>query len=222
MTLESRNLTIGYSEQNSLKVQNLNLPRYQVISLQGKNGSGKSTFLKTITGFIPPLSGALLWNHQPFKHQEKKRILLPQQPTLLNTLTVEEHIRLITLYHGASSLHKEIIELCQLSPIRQTLCQRLSGGQQRALALACAALCHPLLLALDEPTHELDSQLQASVHQLMRLLSSQGTLIIFSTHQAEEAHLYNKQLFIQDHTLYMQDLSNERGNSEPTVQSSAV
>lgn len=195
-TLKSQDLNVGYSAQHSIQVQNLHLEPGQVIPLHGKNASGKTTFLKSITGFLPVISGLLLWQNKPI-YPTKKIIFVPQQPAFFQNLTVKEHLALICDHHGVTPQLSTLLELCDLSRIQHKSVKRLSSGQKKCLALACAGICKPELLALDEPTHELDTEHQKQVHQMMHHFSHQCSLIIFSTHHQEDINQYSQALHIQ-------------------------
>ena len=155
--------------------------------IAGPSGSGKSTLLDLMAGLARPDAGYIRWRGQPLGQRSRRKLCglmfqFPERHFL--GLTLQQELRL-----GHRRLSDERIgEVLQqvglhhLSP--QQSPERLSGGQQRRLALAVQLLRNPSVLLLDEPTAGLDWSVR---HQLIQLLSDlrQGRVLVVVTHEPE-------------------------------------
>jgi len=180
----------------------------------GENGSGKSTFLKTILGNIPPISGSItISGYAPGKTNDI--IAYIPQEREINTNEQTSGLTLILLsYNGwhfgipllQKSLHKKAIELLELVGATSYMHQpfnTLSGGQKKRIYLAQALINKPKLLLLDEPLADLDPQ--AKQHFIQALQKIHGhhelTLLIIAhdmheiaTHLDGFIHFKNNQV----------------------------
>ncbi len=154
--------------------------------LRGSNGSGKTSLLRTIAGFLQPHSGYLSWNGEPLTQswrQDGGRIaFLGHQDGLKNDLTVGENLvfwaRLMNLDGNEESL-----SAVGLDHLRDRQARFLSAGQRRRLAFARLLLGHWDLWLLDEPMNALDDQAIASVTHLIRRQLARGGIAIVAHHQ---------------------------------------
>lgn len=170
--LKVKNLAIGYS--NVLKIINLSVEKGNKIGIIGKNGSGKSTFLKTLLGKIKPISGKIIFG-------ERVEIgYFDQEMTFLDVKnTVYEEI-----YSDFSFMtHEEIrssLGAFEFSgdDVNKCVCD-LSGGEKVRLMLCKIMLKKPNLLILDEPTNHLD---MIGKESLERILNSYNGTIVFVSH----------------------------------------
>jgi len=197
-----RDLAIGY-QKDAVLLDHLKLrvEHGELIALIGRNGTGKSTLLKTILGLLPPLAGELLLSGSPLtSYSALKRAQLvsyvasglPQLPSL----SVEEVASLGRMPHTGwrgqlSRIDKEevseALRLVGMSKFRNRKLDQLSDGErQRAMIARALAQDTPLIL-LDEPAAFLDIP---NTHELITLLTqfrSSGKAIIYSTHDLELA-----------------------------------
>ena len=160
--------------------------------LVGPSGAGKSTLLRLCATVEKPSSGKLLWHGNPFpKIRQQLRLELgyapqivdlPQDVTGMEFLT---HIAALKgLGKGAKNQAYDILEQLGLA---QDANQRIigwSGGMRRRLILAQALLGSPKLLALDEPTAELDKETASRVSELISHAAKSATVIL-TTHLSE-------------------------------------
>jgi urea transport system ATP-binding protein len=136
----------------------------EVVALMGRNGVGKTTTLRTITGLLPVRSGAVTFAGKRLDQlsvDARARIgigYVPQGREIFPHLTVEENLRLGPAVHGRSGLasRADFDRVFALFPVLKEMLSRkggvLSGGQQQQLAIGRALLTRPRLLILDEPT----------------------------------------------------------------------
>lgn len=199
-------LEIGYSKgKTKTSIQrniNLSIEKGKLVAVIGKNGIGKSTFLKTITGIIPPLEGKILINNQNIKNcstNELAQLLsvvltenLPQsnlsvyeivalgrQPytNWLGTLSEEDKIKI-----------NEAIELTEIIDFIHKKHYEISDGQLQKVMIARALAQDTPLIVLDEPTTHLDLVNKVNLLKLLQKLCKETQkTILFSTHDLELA-----------------------------------
>ncbi len=153
----------------------------------GRSGSGKTTLLELISGLAEPSGGTILWEGRPFNARQRRWLCglvfqFPERHFL--GLTVAQELRL-----GQRRLPAERAEavlrqvgLEGIGP--QQAPERLSGGQQRRLALAVQLLRDPRVLLLDEPTAGLDWSVRQEVLDLLGRLAADRVLLVV-THEPE-------------------------------------
>ena len=170
-----------------LRQVNLQLESGQPALVAGRSGSGKTTLLELICGLAEPSGGQILWNGQPLSGRQRRWLCglvfqFPERHFL--GLTVGQELKL-----GQRRLPWETAErvLSQVGLEGLSLQQapeRLSGGQQRRLALAVQLLRDPRVLLLDEPTAGLDWSVRDEVLDLLSRLSRDRLLLVV-THEPE-------------------------------------
>ncbi len=153
----------------------------------GRSGSGKTTLLELISGLAEPDGGRVLWNGEALGGRQRRWLCglvfqFPERHFL--GLTVGQELRL-----GQKRLRSEQLEAVlqrvglEGLPLQREP-ERLSGGQQRRLALAVQLLRDPRVLLLDEPTAGLDWQVREEVLQLLADLGRDRALLVV-THEPE-------------------------------------
>jgi len=160
--------------------------------LIGPSGAGKSTLLRLCATVEKPSSGHLLWHGKPYKRVRKalrfelgyapQIVDLPQDVTGMEFLS---HIAALKgLGKSAKTQAAEILEQLGLAADADQRIIGWSGGMRRRLILAQALLGSPTLLALDEPTAELDHETAARVSELISNAAKSATVIL-TTHLSE-------------------------------------
>lgn len=171
-TLEQ--VSAGYGQTKVLQQINLQLLAGDRIGLLGRNGQGKSTFIKTLAGLLPPLSGTVTLGKDIrigyFAQQELEALNLGQSALAhLQQLDPKASERDLRTFLGSFAFSGDKA----LLPAGQ-----LSGGEQARLALAMIAFQKPNLLLLDEPTNHLDLEMREAL--TVALASYPGALILVS------------------------------------------
>ncbi len=193
---------IGYQKDNDL-LRNLTLSvnRGEMVALIGRNGTGKSTLLKSIIGLLAPLHGACLYEGTPFTAytlpERARRIsYVSSQLTQLPSLRVSELVALgrmpYTGWMGRLSskdetLVKQALKEVQLTSYAERPLEYLSDGERQRAMIARALVQDTPVMVLDEPTAFLDIP---NTYELISLLSrfrDGGKSIIYSTHDLETA-----------------------------------
>ncbi|KAJ3526528.1 hypothetical protein NM208_g7406 [Fusarium decemcellulare] len=157
--------------------------RGQILCLVGPNGSGKTTTLHMMSGFITPTEGSVRLDALPSQIG-----LCPQRNTLWEELTVSQHIRLwnqIKAGRESSQELDELIKACDLDLKRNSLAGTLSGGQKRKLQLACMFVGDSSVCLIDECTSGLDPLSRRVIWEILLQQRSKRS-IIFTTHFLDE------------------------------------
>lgn len=158
--------------------------------LVGPNGAGKSTLLRALAGVQPPAAGSVeIDGHDLWRDPvtARRRLgYLPESPELFPYLTAKELLRTANAVRGvAPEAGEEQFGRWVRPEALDLRIGALSAGQRRKLALV-AATCHePSVLLLDEPDNALDAAARADLHQLLVRWTSEGRLIVISTHRPE-------------------------------------
>lgn len=203
MVISLSQLSVGYSLSHPVISDiNLELRSGQLACLIGENGIGKSTLLKTLTGFLPKLKGSLLLGNrdiESFSQRELARqvsIVLTQKPDVQN-LTIEEIIGLgrspYTGFFGRlraedRKVVDDAIATMGIEKLRGRMIQTLSDGERQKVMIAKALAQETPIILLDEPTAFLDFPSKAETFQsLQRMAHEKDKLILLSTHDLELA-----------------------------------
>lgn len=198
MVIRLSHLSVGYSPSLPV-VSGINavVRSGQLTCLTGENGIGKSTLLKTLTGFLPKLNGSLLLDGREvgtFSQRELARqvsIVLTQKPDVQN-LTVEEVIGLGRspytgffgrLHDADRTVIADALAAVGIEPLRRRMIQTLSDGERQKVMIAKALAQQTPAILLDEPTAFLDFPSKAETFRLLqRMAHDRDKLILLSTH----------------------------------------
>lgn len=204
--LELRNLYIGYADdtKRSIVAETLNasLPRGVLACLIGANGVGKSTLMRTMAAFQPPLRGEVcidgksVADYSAKELSEKIGVVLTER-NMSADLTVEEVVGLGripyttfwgTLTQADRRIVDEALAWVAIEELRYRKLHQLSDGERQKVMIAKALAQQTPVIFLDEPTAFLDYPSKIAMMQLLRRLAhEQHKLILLSTHDLEIA-----------------------------------
>jgi ABC-2 type transport system ATP-binding protein len=172
----------------------LTLEAGSFVGLVGRNGAGKSTTLKLVTGLIPPTTGRVLVLGYDLAAQPlevKRRIgAMPEDMALLEMLTGPQYLRFVGRMYGLEDAvidarTLELFSLLELAPQPRTLIADYSFGMKKKVAL-CAALLHgPRLVFLDEPFEGIDPVTRRVMKDLLLGLQKKGVTLVLTSHILE-------------------------------------
>lgn len=165
----------------------------QILGLVGPNGSGKTTTLQMMSGFISPSSGSVVFNASPAQIG-----ICPQRNTFWDELTVMEHMKIWSRIKATNMTNVELDKMlvaCDLELKRNSKAKTLSGGQKRKLQLACMFVGDSSLCLIDECTSGLDPLSRRAIWEIL-LAQRAKRSIIFTTHFLDEVDVLADQIVI--------------------------
>ena len=181
----------------------LEVPTGRVYGLIGRNGAGKTTFVRITATQLAPTSGAafvLGYNVQGEEREIRSRIAcVPQESRPLYFLNVEEVVYLYLKLRGldpteARRRTREALEELSLTEYRHRSVSRLSGGLRRRAMCAMVLASDADVLFLDEPTTGLDPIARREVWEAIRRASRENRTIVLTTHYLDEAEALSARL----------------------------
>jgi len=166
----------------------LDIARGSCFGLLGPNGAGKTTTVEMMENIIPHDSGKILYKGKKRDKSFNQEIGIQFQHTeLLAYLTVKETLKTFGSFYHKHLPVEDIIDMCMLDNIKNSLNNKISGGQRQRLLLGLALLNDPELMFLDEPSTGLDPQARKHIWEIIRDMNKKGKTIILTTHYMEEA-----------------------------------
>jgi ABC-2 type transport system ATP-binding protein len=186
----------------------LTMTKGQIFTLLGRNGAGKTTFLRIATTQLLPTSGYVTvfgLNVLGDASAIRRRIAIaPQEGRPLWTLNAKDHIVLALMMRGVShsealNKSKRVLETLELTEVENVRSEDLSGGMKQRVLIAMAIACDAELIFLDEPTIGLDPVSRRKVwEELIRLKREEDRTIVLTTHYMDEAESLSDELAIID------------------------
>lgn len=190
--LEVRGVDLAYGAARALRNVSLTAQLGSVTCILGRNGTGKTSLLRAITGTHPVARGSILWQGEditrlPSWERARRGIAsVPQGRDIFPLLSVRENLEtgFAVLPRRERRIPDEVFELF---PVLKTMLNRrggdLSGGQQQQLAIARALVMRPRLLALDEPTEGIQPSIIKDIARVIAYLRDRGEMAILLVEQ---------------------------------------
>ncbi|USN45538.1 MAG: ABC transporter ATP-binding protein [Candidatus Woesearchaeota archaeon] len=200
--LRTKKVAFGYRDAQVLKDVSLHIKSSQIVAVVGTSGSGKSTFLKLLTGVISSgHEGSIKIFGLGSALAKQDIAYIPQEVSLFPDLTLEENISFFGSLYGLSkqsSLHKGK-ELLALLNMRVPLTRKpteLSGGQRVRLNIVVSLLHDPKVIILDEPFVGLDYKNRKLLWHILLSQKNRRKTVILTTHLLSEAEHHADQLVV--------------------------
>lgn len=205
MVIQTDNLTKQFKGKGGFANISLSVKEGEVFSLLGKNGAGKSTFIRTLLGILHAESGqGEILGQSIGDIQTRKKIgYLPELFQYHNWLTGYE----LLFNHGLlykmdkkdiQNRIEEVLEIVGLKGHEQKKIKEYSKGMKQRIGLGSAILSNPKILFLDEPTSALDPIGRKDVRDIILKLKDQGKTIFLNTHLLSEVELVSDRVAILD------------------------
>lgn len=214
------NLTKWYGPRRALKDLSFSVQPGEVVGLLGPNGSGKTTTLRILTGYLRPTSGkALVGGVDALEDPVRLRSQIgyvPEEIPLYNHMRVVEFLTFMAELKGlapapAARAVDEVCERLELGALRRVVIGRLSRGYRQRVALAQALVSDPLVLVMDEPTNGLDPQQIISTRELVRSLAGVKTVLIATHILAEMQKMADRVMILLEGRLLADHALAQRG-----------
>ena len=190
--LSVQNLSVSYDGSRILRSVSLQVPDRSLVCLMGRNGVGKTTTLKAITGLVKSdsgkidLAGTELTSQRPDQRARNGLGYVPQGRDIFPNLTVWENLKISLVVHGAKA-NGQVDRILELFPVLKEMLKRkggvLSGGQQQQLAIARALLTNPRILILDEPTEGIQPNIIDQIGETLLKIKKEGQISILLVEQ---------------------------------------
>jgi ABC-2 type transport system ATP-binding protein len=192
--IETRSIGRSFGDLRAVDGVSLTVGRGEMFGLVGPDGSGKTTMIRLLCGILAPSQGtAIVLGNDVVKNPDevKKQIgYLSQRFSLYGDLSIDENIEFFAEINGVfdfKARRDELLEFTRLTPFRDRLAERLSGGMKQKLALACTLIHTPKIILLDEPTTGVDPVSRRDFWRILQRLREEGITIIMSTPYLDEA-----------------------------------
>ena len=187
-----RHVTKRFGDRVLLNIDEFAVSEGVCALISGDNGAGKTTLLKIVSGLVKPDSAKvhvkdveMSWAKARAKIQ-RNVVYLHQDPYMLDT-SVERNVAYGLRLHKEprASIYEKVAEAlrwARLDHLAHRNARSLSGGEKQRVALTRARIVNPSVLALDEPTTNMDQQSRISTYQLIDELRNEGMAILVASH----------------------------------------
>ena len=190
--LNVQSINLHYGAAQALRSVSVSAEVGKITCVLGRNGVGKTSLLRAITGHQPISAGTIEWEGEalgrlaPYERARRGIAFVPQGREIFPLLTVKENLEtgFACLPRGSRKISDEIFELFPV--LKEMMGRRggdLSGGQQQQLAIGRALVTNPRLLVLDEPTEGIQPSIIKDIGRALAYLRGKGTMAILLVEQ---------------------------------------
>ncbi len=198
-TIKIENLEKSFGDVKVVNGISLSVNKGEMFGLVGPDGAGKTTTIRILCGLISANAGNAFLMNKNISEQKKeiqKSIgYLSQKFSLYGDLSIDENIEFFAEIHNVKNYNErrnELLEFTRLTPFRDRLAEKLSGGMKQKLALACSLIHKPKILFLDEPTTGVDPVSRRDFWKILSALQKEGITIFMTTPYLDEAERCNR------------------------------
>lgn len=198
-TIKIENLKKNFDDIEAVKNISLGINEGEMFGLVGPDGAGKTTTIRILCGLLKADSGKVEVFNSELK-KSKKEIqnqigYLSQKFSLYGDLSIDENIEFFADIHNVKNFQSrrdELLAFTRLTPFRDRLAEKLSGGMRQKLALACSLIHKPKIIFLDEPTTGVDPVSRRDFWKILSDLQKEGITILMTTPYLDEAERCNR------------------------------
>ena len=203
MKFEIQDLSCGYNRRSLLEHIDVTFETGRSVCILGPNGVGKSTFFRTVLGFLRPVSGNILIGGRDVRTISRKEMarLIGYVPQIHGNpfpYSVRDMVLMGRASHlgaladpGKSDYRRcdEVLEMLDILYLKDKLYSEISGGEQQMTLIARALVQEPEFIMMDEPTSNLDYGNQIQVLKRVTELKKSGKGVVMITHSPDQAFL---------------------------------
>ena len=193
VNITDRTIIDFFKKKTLLKDIHMIIPRGHMVLLLGGSGAGKTTYLNAVTGYEKARASIKMDGVDVYKDYDKMKYdigFVPQQDLMRGNDTVEMTLTdaaLMRLSADASVMEREnriasMLDQFGLMAVRNSLVEKLSGGQRKRLSIAMEFISDPSLFILDEPDSGLDGVVARSLFEKLREIADEGKIVLVITH----------------------------------------
>lgn len=198
----SKKYYLNTKEIIALKDINLSIDEGTFVTIVGKSGCGKSTFLKILCGLEEKTKGEININGQNIG-------IVFQEPRLMSWLTVEANMGFSLLKDDDKGIVKEYLDILDLYRFKDAYPSQISGGMAQRVSLGRTLCYNPDMILMDEPLGALDAFNRRKLQkEIIDLFSKKRKTIIFVTHDVEEAAFLGQRIIVLDKGSIKMDMIN--------------
>ena len=227
--LELKHVYTRYGKVECLKGVTLSVKQGEIVALLGSNGAGKTTALKTISGFIRPSAGDVFFQGQSISSATPEAIVklgvahVPEGRKIFQRLTVLENLELgAFLRSDEEMIQKDLEEIFSIFPLlKKRLRQKagtLSGGEQQMLAIGRGLMSRPSVLLLDEPSLGLAPLLVSMIFKMIEKIHAQGKTILLVEQNARMALKVAKRAYVLETGQVVLEGNSDEIRDNPAIQ----
>lgn len=207
--IDLKDVSLKYKNQEIIKDLNLHIKEGERLVIFGASGSGKTSILRLIAGFVVPTSGEIRIDNKTVSHN--KKVLIPphlreismvfQDLALWVHMNVKENISFGLKIKKVKKNEidkrvKEMLALVGLNGFEEKQIEELSGGEQQRVALARALILSPKIVLMDEPLSSLNQELNIRLRdEIVSLQEKFGFTLVYVTHNEDEAKAIASRVF---------------------------
>lgn len=211
--IQTYQLTKSFKEEDVIKPLNFTLKKGEICALIGKNGAGKSTFFKMLSGQLMPTKGEIHLFGKSGKEMNnmRKRIgFMIEAPAFFPDFTAVQNLEYFRIQRGVVEKKRiyEVLEIVDLANEKKKKFREYSMGMRQRLGIALCLLSSPDCLILDEPINGLDAEGIIEIRKLLKKLNEENQITIFiSSHILTELALLATRFAFMKNGVIVEDLS---------------
>ncbi len=186
--LVATNVSVSYGKSIVVSNLSLHIEKGNITAILGRNGVGKTTFLKSAMGILPLTNGSLLFNGgdisrlRPYKRSLEGLGYVPQGREIISLMTVNENLELGAMGHKRVSVQQRKEWVLEYFPALKEHMNRngglLSGGLQQQLAIARCLMGEPVMMLLDEPTEGIQPNVVMEIADILKKIAKETGITI--------------------------------------------
>ena len=225
MLLKVENLNVHYGRAQVLHEISAHVEEGELVCMVGRNGAGKTTFLKTIGGFMKPSSGTITFRDQKLDGLPLENVALKgikyvfQDKRVFGELTVRENIELAA-FPVKENMDEAIGKVLNIHPKMEKLldskAKGLSGGERQILLIGRALIGNPQLLLIDEPTEGLAAKIIGQIVDILLQMKSKLSMIVVEQNLATVSRLADR-IYVMKEGVILRDIADRETIEKPSL-----